>query len=280
MILMSFNKSLVSIIMPAYNAGEYIDETVQSVLTQTWHGWELIIVNDGSVDNTIEYLEGVSDHRIKIIHQENKGVSAARNAAIKIAKGEYISFLDSDDILTRNSVESRVCFLKNNKDIDIVDGCVSICSEDLKYQLKYYEPYYNGILLPRLISLDNRVFFGIAPYMMKRHCTEGIFFNENMTNSEDLLYYTEMCNKKNIYYSYVKNKVYICRKRRRSAMSNLSNIEEGYIKYIKKIESMGLTSNEVILLKIKIAKILFLSWLSEKKIHRATRSVFAVFYSR
>ncbi|MBK9061442.1 MAG: glycosyltransferase family 2 protein [Flavobacteriales bacterium] len=85
--------------MPAYNAAEHVREAIMSVQAQTWPNWELVVVNDGSQDATAAILDGLDDARIIVVHQENKGVSAARNTGLDRARGEIIAFLDADDVL-------------------------------------------------------------------------------------------------------------------------------------------------------------------------------------
>ena len=96
---------MVSIIVPVYNIEKYIDECIQSVLNQTYTAWELILVDDGSTDNSgnicDEYAK--TDTRIKVLHQKNQGVSAARNIALDKAEGDYIMFLDADDYWCENT---------------------------------------------------------------------------------------------------------------------------------------------------------------------------------
>lgn len=87
----------ISIILPAYNEGKYIKKAVDSVLNQTFDDFELIIVNDGSGDDTLSIINGFEDERIRIINQSNQGPGASRNNALKIACGEYVMFLDGDD---------------------------------------------------------------------------------------------------------------------------------------------------------------------------------------
>ncbi len=110
------NNPLVSVIIPAYNAGKYIESAVESVLRQSYTNIELIVVNDGSTDNTLDVLSHFSD--IKILSTSNKGVSHARNVGIDTSKGEYISFLDADDELEINAIEHLLSScLKWNADI-------------------------------------------------------------------------------------------------------------------------------------------------------------------
>lgn len=96
----------VSIIMPAYNCEKTIKKTIDSVLNQDFIDFELIIVNDGSVDKTKDICNEIHDKRVKVIHQKNQGPSAARNNGLRIAAGKYIMFIDSDDIYFPNSVST------------------------------------------------------------------------------------------------------------------------------------------------------------------------------
>ena len=96
---------MFSVIIPAYNAEKYILRSVESVLTQTYTNFELIVVNDGSKDNTLNRLKLVSDFRLKVISQTNQGVSIARNTGIINSRGSYICFLDADDEYKKNHLE-------------------------------------------------------------------------------------------------------------------------------------------------------------------------------
>lgn len=111
------NKSLISIITPLYNAEKYFSDTFHSVINQTYQNWEWIIVNDCSTDNSLELAIKLKkeDKRIKIISLEkNSGPSAARNAALNLAKGDYISFIDSDDMWGISFLEEQLNFIKKN----------------------------------------------------------------------------------------------------------------------------------------------------------------------
>ena len=110
----------ISVIMPAYNSGDYIGKAIESVLTQTLDDFELIIINDGSCDNTLEVIGGFDDERIILINQENRGPGAARNNALKIACGEYVMFLDADDWYVDDALQSAYTHASlNDTDISI-----------------------------------------------------------------------------------------------------------------------------------------------------------------
>lgn len=109
--------SLVSVITPSYNSSRYIGEAIQSVLAQTYTNWEMIIVDDCSVDHSLEIIHGFvqKDSRIKVLSTEtNMGAAAARNKAIEHAKGRYIAFLDSDDQWFPEKLEKQLRFMQDN----------------------------------------------------------------------------------------------------------------------------------------------------------------------
>jgi len=107
----------ISVIIPTYNRAVLLEKTIHSVLNQTQEVNEIIIVDDGSTDNTKEMLNNLSNDKINYIFQENSGVSKARNTGIAMSKNEWICFLDSDDIWHENKIEKQIHFHKNNPHI-------------------------------------------------------------------------------------------------------------------------------------------------------------------
>ena len=106
---------LVSIIMPSYNTGKFIKETINSVINQTYNNWELIIVDDCSTDNTDDVVKTIKDNRIKYIkNKENSGAAISRNVALREAKGRWIAFLDSDDLWKKDKLERQIKFMEKN----------------------------------------------------------------------------------------------------------------------------------------------------------------------
>ncbi len=107
---------LVSIIMPTYNCGQYIAESIQSVLSQTYSNWELLIIDDCSTDNTRYVVSSFKDPRIHYqCNQKNSGAAISRNTALRMAKGKYIAFLDSDDLWSPNKLERQIAYMQENK---------------------------------------------------------------------------------------------------------------------------------------------------------------------
>lgn len=113
---------MISIIMPAYNSEKYISEAIESVCNQSYENWELVIVDDGSTDHTSKIIDEYAsiDIRIKVFHRKNEGVSMARNFALKQTRGEYVTFIDSDDVYRINRLEKMLQMFEQHPNCDIV----------------------------------------------------------------------------------------------------------------------------------------------------------------
>jgi len=108
------DKPLVSIIIPVYNAEKHLEETILSVIGQTWPNKELIIINDGSIDNSLAIASKFEAGWIKVFSQENRGAAAARNRGIAEAMGQFIQFLDADDLLSADKIKEQIRLLEQN----------------------------------------------------------------------------------------------------------------------------------------------------------------------
>lgn len=141
---------LITVIVPCYNASKTISTCIESVLAQTYQNWEMIIVDDGSIDDSYQIVltQAANDSRIRIVKQENLGVSVARNTGIKMANGKYLAFLDADDWYSNNFLEIMYAALcKNNADVaccgyrlemsdsshDVIRGQGDICYQGKEY---------------------------------------------------------------------------------------------------------------------------------------------------
>jgi glycosyltransferase involved in cell wall biosynthesis len=114
----------VSVVMPAYNVSAYVADAVASVQAQTFSNFELLIVDDGSTDDTADIVRrfAASDNRIRLLRQDNRGLAAARNTALRHARGGFIALLDSDDLWEPRFLEAQVALLEQRPEIDIVTG--------------------------------------------------------------------------------------------------------------------------------------------------------------
>jgi glycosyltransferase involved in cell wall biosynthesis len=127
---MLMNTPVVSVIIPAYNCELFLADTISSVLNQSFRNFEIIVINDGSTDNTARIAENfVKSGKVKILHQNNSGVSAARNRGAEVANGKYLAFLDSDDIWLPDNLIEKLGALKDNPscglahaDCEFIDG--------------------------------------------------------------------------------------------------------------------------------------------------------------
>ena len=142
---------LVSIITPCYNAEAVIEETIASVIIQSYKNWELIIIDDASTDNSEKIItEFLTDKRISYLkNSKNSGVSFTRNRGMDIAKGDFIAFLDSDDIWEPSKLTEQLTIFKNNPQTDIVCSSLDLISESGEY--------ISTINIPKKISLKDEL---------------------------------------------------------------------------------------------------------------------------
>lgn len=195
-----FAKIKVSVIVPIYNTEKYVVECLESIVNQTLKEIEIICIDDGSTDNSIEIVKCYSN--IKIIHQKHSGLSIARNTGMQNANGEYIYFCDSDDILVTNALEELYNYSKkNNLDMLCFDGNTFYDQESLKNKFPYYQNYYKrhynyDISTGRNMfgkMITNNEFRTACPlYLFKReflHKNNITFFEKILY--EDLLFTTQ-----------------------------------------------------------------------------------------
>jgi len=132
------NMKQVSVIIPLYGVEKYVFATVQSVLAQTYENFELILVDDGSPDCSVEICRRFTDPRIKILRQENQGPAAARNLGIRHAKGDYIAFLDGDDLWLPNKLTKHIEHLESSPNVG-VSFCRSVLIDEAGQPLGIYQ---------------------------------------------------------------------------------------------------------------------------------------------
>ena len=189
---------MISVIIPLYNKEHYIEQTIRSVLSQIYTDFELIIVNDGSTDKSIDVVKKIIDPRITCISQNNQGVSAARNAGIKIAQGEYIAFLDADDewkpeylekmhlLAKEYSQFSVFCAAQTNRLINTLPLGVSIVEDHCLYNYIYFT---GSMLIKKEIFQETGLFregiqLGEDRDMWLRICCNNptVYLNEELVN--------------------------------------------------------------------------------------------------
>ncbi len=137
----TYLEPLVSVIIPNYNYGHFLQESIDSVLNQSYKNIEVIVVDDGSTDNSTKIIEAYSQ-RVMLISQENSGVSAARNHGMRFAKGDFVCFLDADDSWEPNKISSQISKF-NDLEIGVVYSSINICDEELNH-LEIVSARYKG----------------------------------------------------------------------------------------------------------------------------------------
>jgi teichuronic acid biosynthesis glycosyltransferase TuaG len=268
--------ALVSVIMPAFNAGKFIGEAIQSVLSQTFPEWQLIIVNDGSTDNTEEVVRTFQDPRIQYYSQARAGVSAARNLALRHASGNFLCFLDSDDVFPPESLEKRMNIMLKEPHVDFVDGVVTYMSEDLAEVLDQYRPSYQGQVYDQLLRMNRSCLFGNT-WLIRRKQGVTYRFEETMKYSEDLFFYLSISRHGGIY-AFTDGEVLRYRKHRASAMASAEGLEKGYMVLYNKVRAcLDPKPYQLRYLKHRIARIMFATYLKgERRPLSAVRSLFAI----
>lgn len=256
--------ALISVIMPAFNAGTYISEAINSVLKQNHSNWELLIVNDGSTDNTESIIKSIADPRIKYFKKENGGVSSARNLALQNMKGEYFCFLDADDTFPKDALETRLKPFEKDKNLFFVDGIVNIQNSDLSKTIRTYSPISVENPTEEFCRLNPKVFFG-PTWTFKRIPERNYRLHEDLTHGEDFFFYLEnlsISNKIGLAHKAILN----YRTGNNSAMSNLNGLEKGYRTIAEKMKGLPHVSeaNRQVF-KSKTKSIMFKSYLGVKQ---------------
>lgn len=264
---------LVSIIMPAYNAAPYIKEAIRSVLEQEHQHLELIIVDDGSTDDTESIILSFTDSRIRYFSQENKGVSAARNLALTRMKGQFLCFLDADDVLPVASISSRVKLFRSNVDVDFIDGTVQKMDEHMNGVVSIWEPGWAGNPLEDLVALTCNSFFGLS-WMIRRKPGTPYVFREGLSHGEDLLFCMELARSGGLY-TRVPEVIYKYRVHPSSAMANISALAAGY----EVIENILASWHEVTATQLKhfrkrYRSFLWKSYLKKGQIYKTVQYLF------
>ncbi len=183
---------LISVIIPMYNTRDYIEKTVQSVLAQTYKRLEIVIVDDGSTDNGAEIVQKLqkSDSRILYIRQENGGVSAARNNAIANSSGEYLAFLDSDDLWSAEKLEKQINRIQTTKMEACYCGYQYFCGSEMGK--RYPERYFEGKILEEVIKEKVSVWTSTIVIKKSIASDNGISFRAGLNWSEDMDFFCRL----------------------------------------------------------------------------------------
>ncbi|MEZ2718663.1 glycosyltransferase family 2 protein [Niallia circulans] len=220
----------VSVVMPVNNREPFICSAINSLLNQTFKDFELIIVDDGSTDNTVKLIKQYNDNRIVLIQNKKRlGIANSRNIGYKNAKGEYIAISDSDDINLPNRLERQAAFLDSHRDVDVVSCWIKEFDENKNaYIIKYSSN--NDIIRANLVFNPS-----IPAFMMFRkdeivkcHC---LYHDESFEAAVDYEWYTSL--PANIKISYIAEPLYLYRRHNNQISTNGFNKQQFYANKIR-----------------------------------------------
>lgn len=236
----------VSVVIPVYNSEDYIEECVKSIRDQDYPNLnkvQVILINDGSKDNSLEICKQLqktmTNLNIEIITGENQGISATRNKGIKMAKGRYILFLDSDDFISPNALSKLIGFFDEHYDeIDLVTYPMYEYNINKKKRkiLQRYEDYFHETRVYDL-NIEYEAIQPTMNIMVKNYYNDNILFDENVSFNEDTLYNTQILMKK-MRLGYVKEAQYIYRIHSESTTSTKDNPLYSFNQYMYVFEKL------------------------------------------
>lgn len=207
---------LVSIIIPLYNKEKYIKKTLESILKCNENNIEIIIVNDGSKDNSVNIIKEFIDPRIRLIHQDNQGVSAARNHGITEAKSDWIYLLDADDILIADSFNKTIGLLDNKYDIVVTNYYLDA---ELK-QLRFKKKNDGSVTYPFFNMFIGQFDLRTGSIFIKKEIAIKQPFDNSLSRWEDFSAFHRWLTNGRIYYSSIPIMAY------NLGSTNLSNVNQ------------------------------------------------------
>jgi len=174
----------ISIIMPVYNGEKTLNQSLNSVLDQKYKNFEVIIVDDGSTDKTLEIAKKFKDHRIRIFTQSNQGAWAARNTGIKKSKGKYISFIDCDDLWTKDKLELQLEKIEKNPKSEVAYSWIDYIDEDNKFIKEGGRSEFNGNVLKDILLMD--FIASGSNILVKKRALDKVGYFRNLPVFQDL----------------------------------------------------------------------------------------------
>ena len=227
----------VTVIIPSYNYGRFLGQTLESVLAQTYQNWECFVVDDGSTDNTREVVESYAgrDSRIRYIYQRNQRAGTARNNGLRNSSGVYLQFLDADDMIQETKLERQVAYLEQHPEVDIAYGGV-------RY-FRSQEPQPNlsqslgeeATWMPRISGSGREVLLALirlpivihSPLVRKGDGDSVIYFDEGLKACEDWLYWvTSALRGKRFHYEEIEGTLAFYRAHTNSACANQPLVDD------------------------------------------------------
>lgn len=217
--------SLVSVIIPVYNGDKYIGSAIDSVLKQDYPNIEIIIIDDGSTDNT-ESIVKAYGNKIKYFYKENGGEASARNHGLKVAKGEFIAFLDCDDLYRKDKISKQVKTLLENPKCGFIYNDVDVINDynDFLYTLKSEDEFVNREDMLAYV-LYRQIIPATASIMIRQNCLDSsIYYTEKYSNSVDYFFSIRLLMKTKG--KYLKESLYLYRRHEGNLTNNHNKQKE------------------------------------------------------
>jgi glycosyltransferase involved in cell wall biosynthesis len=258
---------IVSIIMPAKDVEPYIRQAIDSVVNQTYSNWELLIIENGSNDKTLEVIRSFNDKRIIVFISEETGLSRARNIGLSASKGEFICFLDSDDRLPANSIASRIRFMNEHPEVFFCDGRVATFDCSFNHIIRQWNPDFRGNPKKEMARINPGCFSAIT-WLIRKPINFSLQFNTAWTHLEDRMFFLSISHLGR--YDFIDEEVYHIRRRPGSLMSNDLALESAFLKYLNYVHSSSLLSaDELKIQKKKFHQIFFKTYIKHGKIRKS-----------
>ncbi|WP_009632477.1 glycosyltransferase [Synechocystis sp. PCC 7509] len=181
---MSENRPLISVVIPVYNGATTVKETIESVLQQSYQNLEIIVVNDGSQDETLAIVNSIQDNKIKVFSYSNAGLSASRNRGFSHAGGEFIAFLDADDLWTKDKLEAQLNALQQNPQAAVAYSWTDHIDEQGQFLRPASYTSYQGDVYERLL-VGNFLSCGSNTLIRAQALQKVGGFDESLNSAED-----------------------------------------------------------------------------------------------
>lgn len=242
--------TLVSIIIPNYNKANFIEETLHSVIAQSWQGWEALVVDDGSTDNSIEIIKRIAEKnsRIKFFQRQRqpKGGSTCRNIGIANATGKYLFFFDSDDLMAPHCLEERISYMEQNPELDFAVFPVGTFYKAIGDNQMVWRPK-NGNHLKKFLSHD-LPWNIMSPIWKTKFVKEQLKgFDEAFPRLQDVEFHTRALMIENVAYTIKKHATPQCfyridlNRNNHNPSQTFISMQRGIELYIQKFEELLLT---------------------------------------
>lgn len=256
------NSIKISVIIPVYNVEKYLAKCLDSVLNQTLKEIEVICINDGSTDNSLEILEEYSkkDSRLKIISQENQGISVARNAGFDISNGEYVAFIDSDDWLDNKDYYEKMYYGVKNNDADIAVSGIIRGNERYKVKILEYaqeittDDYYKKLEIcdiPDSCFVWNKIYKKDKLSEIGLRFTPGLIYEDIIFTPKVLYYLGKLVTIPDVKYFYYRHSNTIVKNSNKKAKQDHAYAQEQMYNFFKEI-NIDISQRKTTITKFKI----------------------------